>query len=157
LIATFTAIFFYPFPIKWLKPKRKFSHARRSVNEEFRNEIAKTSPILALSEEFNKPLNARTCLLQTSFPANVSSMSAVELAVRKVKKLSAHQARELLGWLTARQPNGTSLKQPARTSRRKTTARRSMQKLKAWQESVRGTTDWQPPRMPDDLVKSVRL
>jgi hypothetical protein len=84
-------------------------------------------------------------------------MSAVELAVRKVKKLSAHQARELLGWLTARQPNGTSFKQPARTSRRKTTARRSMQKLKAWQESVRGTTDWQPPRMPDDLVKPVRL
>jgi hypothetical protein len=84
-------------------------------------------------------------------------MSAVELAVRKVKKLSAHQARELLGWLTARQPNGTSLKQSARTSRRKTTARRSMQKLKAWQESVRGTTDWQPPRMPDDLVKPVRL
>ena len=99
----------------------------------------------------------KTGLLQTSFPANVSSISAVELAVRKVKKLSAHQARELLGWLTARQSNGTSLKQPARTSRRKTTARRSMQKLKAWQELVRGTTDWQPPRMPDDLVKSVRL
>ena len=99
----------------------------------------------------------KTGLLQTSFLANVSCMSAVELAVGKVKKLSARQARELLGWLTARQPNGTSLKQPARTSRRKTTARRSMQKLKAWQESVRGTTDWQPPRMPDDLVKPVRL
>ncbi len=84
-------------------------------------------------------------------------MSTVELAVRKVKKLSAHEARELLGWLTARQPNGISLKTPSRTSRRKTTVRRSMQKLKAWQDSVRFTTDWQPPRMPDDLVKPVRL
>jgi hypothetical protein len=50
---------FYPFPIKWLKPNRKFSHARPSVNEEFRNEIAKTSPLLALAEEFNEPPNAR--------------------------------------------------------------------------------------------------
>jgi hypothetical protein len=99
----------------------------------------------------------KTGLLKTSFPANISCMSTVELAVSKVKKLSARQARELLGWLTARQPNGTSLKQPARTSRRKTTARRSMQKLRAWQDSVRGTTDWQPPRMPDDLVKPIRL
>jgi len=98
----------------------------------------------------------KTPLLQTSFTANVSSMSAVELAVRKVKKLSARQARELLGWLTARQPNGAALKQPARTSRRKATGRRSMQKLKAWQDSIRFTTDWQPPRMPDDLVRSVR-
>jgi len=112
---------------------------------------------LHLPVALRKERRTQTGLLQTSFPANVSSMSAVELAVRKVKELSARQARELLGWLAARQPNGTSLKQPARTSRRKTTARRSMQKLKAWQESVRGTTDWQPPRMPDDLVKPVRL
>jgi hypothetical protein len=83
-------------------------------------------------------------------------MSAVELAVKKVKKLSARQARELLGWLTTRQPKGTALKQ-SRTLRRKATARRSMQKLKAWQDSVRGTTDWTPPRMPDDLVKPIRL
>jgi len=84
-------------------------------------------------------------------------MSAVELAVRKVKKLSAHEARELLNWLTAQQPNGTALKAPPRTARRKTAARRSMQKLKAWHDSVRGTTDWQPARMPDDLVNPVRL
>jgi hypothetical protein len=89
--------------------------------------------------------------------ANVCRVSTVELAVRKVKKLSAGQARELLGWLTARQANGTSLKQPSRTSRRKTKARRSMQKLKTWQDSIRFTTDWQPPRMPDDLAKRVRL
>src|SRR5438445_5079190 len=88
---------------------------------------------------------------------NVPRVSTVELAVRKVKKLSARQARELLGWLSARQPSATHLKEPSRTSRRKVTARRSMQKLKAWQDSVRFTTDWQPPRMPDDLVKSVPL
>jgi hypothetical protein len=84
-------------------------------------------------------------------------MSTIELAVRKVKKLSARQAKELLGWLTARQPNGTSLKRPTRTSRRKITTRRSTQQLLAWYDSIRGTTDWQPPRMPDDLVKPVRL
>ncbi len=84
-------------------------------------------------------------------------MSTVELALRKVKKLSDRQARELLGWLSERQSNGTSLKQPSRTSRHKLKDLRSMQKLKAWQDSVRLTTDWQPPRMPDDLVKPVRL
>ena len=84
-------------------------------------------------------------------------MSAVEIAVKKVKKLSARQARELLDWLAERQPNGTSRQQPSKTSRRKPTVRRSMQKLKAWQDSIRFTTDWQPPRMPDDLVKPFRL
>jgi hypothetical protein len=84
-------------------------------------------------------------------------MSTVELAVRKVKKLSARQAKELLGWLAARQSNGTSLKRPTRTSRRKITTRHSTQQLLAWYDSIRGTTDWQPPRMPDDLVKPVRL
>jgi hypothetical protein len=96
-------------------------------------------------------------LLESSFLVNVASMSAVELAVKKVRKLSARQARELLGWLTAHQPNGTSLKKPARRPRRKASVRRSMQKLKAWQDSIRFTTDWEPPRMPDDLVKPFRL
>ena len=84
-------------------------------------------------------------------------MSTVELAVRKVKKLSARQARELLGWLDKRQPNGTSLKQPSHTSRRKLKTRRSTRKLMAWYDSIRGTTDWEPPRMPDDVVKPFRL
>jgi hypothetical protein len=84
-------------------------------------------------------------------------MSAVELAVKKVKKLSPREARELLNWLTARQPNGSSLKKPARTSRRKATMHRSMKKLKEWHDSVRGTTDWEPPRMPDDLVEPSAL
>ncbi|HEY3761953.1 MAG TPA: hypothetical protein VGN23_09420 [Verrucomicrobiae bacterium] len=84
-------------------------------------------------------------------------MSAVELAVKKVKKLSGRQAKELLGWLATRQPSRTSLKKPTRAARRKAAVRRSMQKLKAWHESVRFTTDWEPPRMPDDLVKPFRL
>jgi hypothetical protein len=70
-------------------------------------------------------------------------MSTVELAVKKVKKLSVPQARELLGWLEGRQANGTAAK---------STARQRMKKLKSWEDSVRGTTDWEPPRMPDDLV-----
>jgi len=97
------------------------------------------------------------CLLQKHFPANVSIVSAVELAVRKVKKLSDRQARELLGWLAKRQPNGTAQERRAQATRRKAKARRSMRQLMAWHDSVRGTTDWQPPRMPDDLVKPVRL
>jgi len=84
-------------------------------------------------------------------------VSTVELAVRKFKKLSARQAQELLGWLAARPANGTSFKNSARPSRRKSKARLSMHKLKAWQDSIRFTTDWQPPRMPNDLVKPTRL
>lgn len=84
-------------------------------------------------------------------------MSTVELVVRKVRKLSNRQARELLGWLEERQPNGTSHKQPPRTARHKASVRRSMQKLKAWEDSVRGTTDWEPPRMPDDVADPIRL
>jgi hypothetical protein len=84
-------------------------------------------------------------------------MSTVDLAVRKVKKLSAPQARELLGWLDARQANGTAAKRRPQPWWRKGTARQRMKKLKAWQDSVRLTTDWEPPRMPDDLVKPFRL
>jgi hypothetical protein len=85
-------------------------------------------------------------------------MRAVELAVKKVKKLSAPQARELLGWLDKQQANGKAVKK--RRSKpwwRKGTARQRMKKLKAWEDSVRLTTDWEPPRMPDDLVKPFQL
>jgi hypothetical protein len=74
-------------------------------------------------------------------------MSAVELAVTEVRKLSARQARELLGWLGTRQTPRRARPSPA--ARRATAARR-MKKLKAWHDSVRLTTDWEPPRMPDD-------
>jgi hypothetical protein len=80
-------------------------------------------------------------------------MSAVELAVNKVKKLSVPQARELLGWLDARQLNGTAVKK--RRSQpwwRRGSARQRKAKLKAWHDSVRGTTDWEIPRMPDEMV-----
>ena len=84
-------------------------------------------------------------------------MSAVELAVKKVKKLSAEQARELLGWLDARKANGTPAKRRPKPWWRKGTPRQRMKKLKEWEDSVRLTTDWEPPRMPDDLVKPFRL
>ena len=84
-------------------------------------------------------------------------MNTVELAVRKVRKLSSRQARELLGWLEERQPNGTSRKQPARAPSGKRKIHPSMKKLLAWYDSIRFTTDWEPPRMPDDLVKPTRL
>ena len=75
-------------------------------------------------------------------------MSTVELAVTKVRKLSNRQARELLGWLAERQSNGSSRTQPVRSTRRKTGVHPAMKKLKAWEDSIRFTTDWQPPRMP---------
>ena len=84
-------------------------------------------------------------------------MSTVELAVKKVRKLSAPQAQELLGWLDARQANGAAVKRRRKPWWRTGTARQRMKKLKAWQDSVRLTTDWEPPRMPDDLVKPYSL
>ena len=80
-------------------------------------------------------------------------MSTVELAVRKVKKLSPGQARQLLGWLDQQEAKGTVAKRRVLPWWRKGTAPERMKKLKAWQDSVRLTTDWEPPRMPDDLVK----
>lgn len=84
-------------------------------------------------------------------------MSTVELAVRKVRKLSAREARELLGWLDKRLANGTAHKRrtASRSGRKK--IHPSMKKLLAWYDSVRGTTDWEPPRMPNDLVKPTKL
>jgi hypothetical protein len=79
-------------------------------------------------------------------------MSAVELAVKKVKKLSAPQARELLGWLDKRQGNGKPGKRRRQPWWRRGTARQRKAKLKAWHDSVRGTTDWEIPRMPDELA-----
>ena len=79
-------------------------------------------------------------------------MSTVELAVRKVRKLSNRQARELLGWLDKRQPNGTQHKRPARPSGGKRKIHPSMKKLLAWYDSIRGTTDWEFPRMTDAVI-----
>jgi hypothetical protein len=99
----------------------------------------------------------KTRLPPASFPGNVCRMSAVELAVKKVKKLSAPQARELLGWLNGRPAKGPSAKRRSQPWWRRGTPRQRMKKLKAWQDSVRLSTDWEPPRMPDDLVKPFQL
>ncbi|HEY3857143.1 MAG TPA: hypothetical protein VGO67_22385 [Verrucomicrobiae bacterium] len=80
-------------------------------------------------------------------------MSAVELAVKKVKKLSPRQARELLGWLDKHPANSAPPKRRRQPWWRRGTARQRMNKLRTWEDSVRGTTDWEIPRMPDDLVK----
>jgi hypothetical protein len=81
-------------------------------------------------------------------------MSTVEIAVRKVKKMSPRQAKELLGWLAAKR---LPLSRPARNAKRKISRPGSMKELKAWHASVRGTTDWEPPRLPDDSVKTFRF
>jgi hypothetical protein len=88
--------------------------------------------------------------------ANVFEMSAVELAVRKVKKLSNRQAKELLGWLAGRQPK-TLLPSNSSRGRRKSAYPRSIRELKAWEDSIRLTTNWEPPRMPDELVQPSRF
>jgi hypothetical protein len=79
-------------------------------------------------------------------------MSAVELAVKKVKKLSASQARQLLGWLDGQPAKGAPAKRRSQPWWRKGTPRQRMKKLKAWEDSVRGTTNWEIPRMPHELV-----
>jgi len=83
-------------------------------------------------------------------------MSAVELAIEKVKALSARQTRELLRWLDEHQANGKPSARPSRRARPEALTRRK-QKFKQWHDSIRGTTDWEPPRMPDELVKPFRL
>lgn len=80
-------------------------------------------------------------------------MSTVELAVKRVKKLSAHQARELLGWLDKQQARGTAVQRSGRRPLwRERTLRQRKERFKAWYDSVRGTTDWEIPRMSDELV-----
>ena len=81
-------------------------------------------------------------------------MSAVELAIRKVKGLSPKQAKQLLVWLSAHQTYGQP---PRKPTRRKTHRTKSMRRVMAWYDSFRGTTDWEPPRMPDELVRRVSL
>jgi hypothetical protein len=73
-------------------------------------------------------------------------VSAVELAIKEVKKLSPSEAKELLAWLGEKKADG-------KVRRKKKADRPSMKKLKEWRESVRLTTGWEVPRMPDELVK----
>ena len=91
-------------------------------------------------------------------------MSTVELAVKKVKCLSETEASALLDWLARQQssargrPAKALLKPPPKPRRkRKRKPKQTIADLKAWYDLIRGTTDWEPPRMPDDLVQRVRL
>ena len=84
-------------------------------------------------------------------------MSAVETAVKKVKGLSEKRAKALLGWLSEHESAARRVRRSSPASPRKRQARRSMRSLMAWYDSIRGTTDWEPPRMPDDLVRRVSL
>ena len=84
-------------------------------------------------------------------------MSAVETAVKKVQGLSEKRARALLGWLSEQESTARRTRPSSTTTPGKRQARRSMRALMAWYDSIRGTTDWEPPRMPDDLVRRVSL
>ena len=84
-------------------------------------------------------------------------MSTVEIAVKKVKGLSVSQARALLDWLESQETKRRRTARPRRSARRKPRRQQSMPDLMAWYDSIRGTTDWEPPRMPPDLVHKVSL
>jgi len=84
-------------------------------------------------------------------------MSAVETAVKKVKRLSEKRAKALLGWLAEQESKPSRVRRPAPSARRKPKTRQSMRELMRWYDSIRRTTDWEPPRMPPDLVKRVSL
>lgn len=83
-------------------------------------------------------------------------MSTVQLAVKKVKGLSDSQAQALLDWLSQQGSRPRAVKKAA-APRRKRKRKQTMADLMAWYDSIRGTTDWEPPRMPNDLVQRVKL
>ncbi|GDY20893.1 hypothetical protein LBMAG56_22390 [Verrucomicrobiota bacterium] len=83
-------------------------------------------------------------------------MSTVELAVKKVQGLSETEASALLDWLAQQKPRARASK-PSAKPRRKPKRQQTIADLNAWYDSIRRTTDWEPPRMPDDLVQRVKL
>ncbi len=83
-------------------------------------------------------------------------MSTVELAVKKVQGLSETEASALLDWLAKQKPRPRAAKPPAKP-RRKPKRQQTIADLNAWYDSIRRTTDWEPSRMPDDLVQRVKL
>ena len=80
-------------------------------------------------------------------------MSAVELAVNKVKRLSQTEAQQLLAWLSSR-PSAAPV---AAKKGAGITRSISRPNLKAWRKSVQLKTDWEPQRMPDDVAKVIAL
>ena len=79
-------------------------------------------------------------------------MSSIEIAVRKVKDLSESQARDLLDWLAARPERSRVRRRLPQGVRHKRKTCPSMRKLRTWYDSIRGTKDWDPPRMPPEVV-----
>ena len=82
-------------------------------------------------------------------------MSTVELAVKKGQGLSETEASALLDWLAQQKPHAR-VAEPTK-ARRKPKRKQTMADLKAWHDSIRRTREWEPPRMPDDLVQRVKL
>ena len=102
-------------------------------------------------------LRAMNLLSQRGLADKFCDMSAVELALKKVKGLSEKRVEELLQWLDHQAVRPHSPPRATTGARGKTKRPQSIRKLMAWYDSIRGTTDWEPPRMPDDLVQRVKL
>jgi hypothetical protein len=100
------------------------------------------------------PARQHHALDQRTFLLILLNVSAVDQAIAKVKKLSPTEARELLNWLSNRSAQAVKRSSKPRRKRR---APLSQAQFKKWQDSVRLTTDWEPPRMPNDLVEIISL
>jgi hypothetical protein len=87
----------------------------------------------------------------------VSFVSAVESAIEKVRALSTREARELLTWLEAKSANDANRRKSGGRGGAKRIRRHSTKQLLKWYDSVRLTTDWEPPKMPNDSVKPISL
>jgi hypothetical protein len=76
------------------------------------------------------------------------------------RRISGKKGQEAIGWPGERVAGlareATDAKKVAKRRHqswwRKGTARQRMERLNNWENSVRGTTNWEPPRMPDDVV-----
>jgi hypothetical protein len=77
-------------------------------------------------------------------------MSVVQIAVDEVRNLSETDAQALLEWLAARRQKPRARKYVPRP--RPKSRKQRMSELMAWYDSIRRTTNWDPPRMPNDLV-----
>ena len=84
-------------------------------------------------------------------------MSTVQLAVKKVQSLSDTQAQAVLDWLAQQEAERRAPERKRAAARRKPRHKQTMKELKAWLDSVRGTTDWSPPRMQDYCERCAKL
>lgn len=84
-------------------------------------------------------------------------MSAVEIAIEEVRKMSPSEAKELLAWLGAHRSKDGETRAEGDDARRRPGGRRSIKKIEAWYDSIRFRTNWEPRRMPDDLARRTAL